>query len=70
MTSWFEELRFNFESIEVLEKAIVGEMLGLQDNPKERSISEHRMNNFATMIQQKSEDVLTFLKEEKAMKRE
>jgi hypothetical protein len=34
MASWFEELRFSFESIEVLEKAIVGEMLSVQDNPK------------------------------------
>jgi hypothetical protein len=44
-------------------------MLGIQDNPKERSISEHRMNNFASMIQQKAADVLTFLKEEKVMKK-
>lgn len=37
-------------------------MLALQDNPKDRSIAEHRMKNFATMIQQKSSDILTFLK--------
>ena len=33
-SSWLEEMRFNMESIEVLEKAIVSEMLALQDNPK------------------------------------
>jgi|JI61114BRNA_FD_contig_31_3074665_length_402_multi_2_in_0_out_0_1 hypothetical protein len=38
-------------------------MLALQDNPKDRPIAEHRMNNFATMIQQKSTDVLKFIKE-------
>jgi len=37
-------------------------MLALQDNPKDRPIAEHRMNNFASMIQQKSDDILTFLK--------
>jgi hypothetical protein len=29
-------------------------MLALEDNPKDRSIAEHRMNNFATMMQDKS----------------
>lgn len=32
-------MRYNMESIEVLEKAIVSEMLALQDNPKEKAIS-------------------------------
>lgn len=60
--SWFEETRFPLEAIENLEKAIVSEMLSLKDNPKEKSIAEHRINNFAEMIQQKSKEILTFLK--------
>lgn len=61
--TWLEETRTNFESIEVLEKAIVSEMLSLQDNPKERSMSEHRIKNFMEMIQTQSKSLLTFIKE-------
>ena len=60
--SWFEEMRFPLESIETLKKNIVSEMLALKDNPKERSIAEHRINNFMEIIQQKSKDLLTFIK--------
>lgn len=38
-SSWFEEMRFPLQSIEVLHKAIVGEMLSLKDNPKDKSIA-------------------------------
>ena len=38
-------------------------MLSLKDNPKEKSIAEHRINNFLEIIQQKSKDLLTFMKE-------
>lgn len=68
--SWLEEVRFKLEAIEVLEKAIVGEMLSLQDNPKEKTISEHKIHNFAAMVQEKSKDALSFLKEETAIRRE
>lgn len=54
----------------MLEKAIVSEMLAVQDNPKERSISEHRMHNFSLMIQDRAKYVLSFLNEETALKRE
>jgi hypothetical protein len=54
----------------VLEKAIVSEMLAIQDNPKERSISEHRMKNFSLMIQDRAKYLLNFFKEEAALKRE
>jgi hypothetical protein len=37
-------------------------MLALQDNPKDRSIAEHRMFNFANIIQQKSNFAQNFLK--------
>jgi hypothetical protein len=37
-------------------------MLALKDNPKDKSIAEHKINNFLAMIQQKSKDVLSFLK--------
>lgn len=67
--SWFEETRFPLQAIQNLEKAIVSEMLSLKDNPKEKSIAEHRINNFAEMVQQKSKEILTFLKEETAMKK-
>lgn len=67
--SWFEETRFPLEAIQNLEKAIVSEMLSLKDNPKEKSIAEHRINNFAEMVQQKSKEILTFLKEETVMKK-
>lgn len=58
------------ESIEVLEKAIVSEMLAMQDNPKEKAIAEHRMNNFSIMIQDRAKYVLNFIKEEAALKKE
>ena len=45
-------------------------MLALKDNSKEKSIAEHRINNFLLMIQQKSKDVITFLKEEAILKKE
>lgn len=67
--SWFEETRFPLQAIQNLEKAIVSEMLSLKDNPKEKSIAEHRINNFAEMVQQKSKEILTFLKEETVMKK-
>ena len=67
--SYLEETRTGLESIEVLEQAIVSEMLALQDNPKERSISEHRMNNFLQMVQDRSKNVLAFIKEEESLKR-
>jgi hypothetical protein len=41
----------------------VSEMLAIQDNPKERSISEHRMNNFSLMIQDRAKYVVNFIKE-------
>lgn len=61
-SSWLEEMRFNMESIEVLEKAVVSEMLAIQDNPKEKAIAEHRIDNFLTMIQERSKSALTFIK--------
>jgi hypothetical protein len=45
-------------------------MLALQDNPKERAISEHRMNNFSHMIQDRAKYVLNFIKEESTLKKE
>lgn len=63
-------MRSNLESIEVLEKAIVSEMLAIQDNPKEKSVAEHRMNNFSIMIQDRARYVLNFIKEESALKKE
>ena len=44
-------------------------MLALQDNPKERSIAEHRINNFLKMIQERAKGVTTFMKEEQALKK-
>jgi hypothetical protein len=67
--SWLEEVRSSLESIEVLEKAIVSEMLAIQDNPKEKAIAEHRMNNFSTMIQDRAKYVLNFIKEEAPLKK-
>ena len=67
--TWLEETRTAFEAIEVLEKAIVSEELAMQDNPKERSISEHRIQNFMTIIQNKSSNVLAFIQEENALKK-
>ena len=69
-SSWFEEMRFPLESIEILEKAIVSEMLALKDNPKDKAIAENRIYNFAEMIQEKSKSALNFLKEETAMRKE
>lgn len=68
--TWLEETRSGFEAIEVLEKAIVSEMLAMQDNPKERSISEHRIKNFVAIIQNRSQHLLSFIKEESALKKE
>lgn len=48
----------------------MSEMLALQDNPKERSTSEHRINNFLQMLQDRSKNVLTFIKEEEPLKKE
>ena len=62
-------MRFPLESIEVLKKTIVAEMLALKDNPKDKSIAENRIYNFAEMIQQKSKDAIAFFKEETAMKK-
>lgn len=45
-------------------------MLSMQDNPKERSISEHRINNFLDMIQNKAQNLTTFIKEEDALKKD
>jgi hypothetical protein len=45
-------------------------MLAIQDNPKEKAISEHRMNNFSIMIQDRAKYVLSFIKEETALKKE
>ncbi len=67
--TWLEEVRGNLESIEVLQSAIVSEMLAVQDNPKEKAISEHRVLNFATMLQQRAKAVTTFMQEESALKR-
>ena len=69
-SSYLEETRAGLESIEVLEQAIVSEMLAMQDNPKERSICEHRISNFLSMIQQRAQGVDTFTREEAALKRE
>ena len=57
------------EAVEVLEKSIIGEMLTIQDNPKEKCIGEHRINNFATMLQERAGYVLDFIKEEGQLKR-
>lgn len=67
--TWLEETRSSFECIEVLEKAIVSEELAMQDNPKERAISEHRIHNFLTLIQNQSKTILSFVKEETALKK-
>jgi hypothetical protein len=69
-SSWLEEVRTNLESIEVLEKAIVSEMLALQDNPKEKSIAEHRIHNFTTMAKERSNYVLNFMRDESGLKKE
>lgn len=69
-SSWLEEVRSNLESIEVLEKAIVSEMLAIQDNPKEKSIAEHRMNNFSSLIQDRARYVLNFIRDEAVLKKE
>ena len=53
-----------------MEKAIISEMLALQDNPKEKSMSEHRINNFIDMIQTQSKSLLAFMHEETALKKE
>lgn len=45
-------------------------MLAVQDNPKDRSIADHRINNFATMIQQRSNYVINFIRDEAALKKE
>ena len=45
-------------------------MLALKDNPKDKSIAENKIYNFLEMVQQKSKDALTFLKEETAMRKE
>lgn len=45
-------------------------MLALQDNPKERSISEHRIKNFLQMIQERAKTITTFMKEEAQLKKE
>jgi splicing factor 3A subunit 3 len=45
-------------------------MLALKDNPKEKSMLEHQIANFTTMIQQKSQQVLGLLREESAMRKE
>lgn len=42
----------------------------MNDNPKERAICEHRITNFATLIQEKSKNVLAFIREETALKKE
>ena len=45
-------------------------MLALQDNPKEKTMAEHRMNNFSLMIQEKVKYLLTFIREESIMKKD
>jgi hypothetical protein len=45
-------------------------MLAIQDNPKEKAIAEHRMNNFSIMIQDRAKYVLNFIKDEQALKKE
>jgi hypothetical protein len=54
----------------VLEQAIVSDMLALQDNPKERSVSEHRIKNFLHMIQERARNVSSFMREEEQLRRE
>jgi hypothetical protein len=44
-------------------------MLAIQDNPKEKAISEHRMNNFSIIIQDRARYVLSFIREETALKK-
>ena len=53
----------------MLEQAIVGEMLSMQDNPKERAISEHRVKNFVEMARERAKHVVNFMKEEEGLKR-
>jgi hypothetical protein len=45
-------------------------MLAVQDNPKDRSIADHRINNFTSTIQQRASYALSFIKEETALKRD
>jgi len=45
-------------------------MLALQDNPKEKSIAEHRINNFSIMIQERTRNVLNFINDETALKKD
>ena len=41
-------------------------MLSIQDNPKEKCTAEHRINNFAIMIQERA----NYVKEETQLKKE
>jgi hypothetical protein len=45
-------------------------MLIVQDNPKDKAISEHRINNFSEMIGEKSQYIINFLKDEQNLKKE
>ena len=45
-------------------------MLSIQDNPKEKCTAEHRINNFAIMIQERANYVSNFIKEETQLKKE
>jgi len=45
-------------------------MLAVQDNPKDRSTADHRINNFTSMIQQRSNYVLNFIRDETTLKRD
>ena len=68
--TWLEEVRSDLEAVEVLQNAIVSEMLAVQDNPKEKSTSEHRIQNYSTLLQERVKSVTTFLDEENHLKNE
>lgn len=62
-SSWLEQTRFALEGTEALQRAIVKLMFQKLENPKEAVMIDNKISVFVRMIQQKSKEALTLIRD-------